>query len=81
MNFDLSNAADTLILYNAFEQLIDSLNYFDSWPWPDNADGEGYTLELVNYNKNNALSKNWAASALIGGTPGTQNSMTVGEIL
>ena len=50
------------------------LVYDDKAPWPEQADGEGATLELLNPFRDNRLAENWAASAGHG-TPGRQNSV------
>ncbi|MBN1479085.1 T9SS C-terminal target domain-containing protein [candidate division KSB1 bacterium] len=73
--FNLNNAGDSLYLYNATGQLVDSLVYNDELPWPVEADGTGYTLELRSPELDNAHPANWAASSAIGGTPGRRNSI------
>ncbi|MBN1971455.1 MAG: T9SS type A sorting domain-containing protein [Candidatus Delongbacteria bacterium] len=66
--FDLSGA------------LIDSVLYETSYPWPSEADGEGYTLELKNYDLDNSIVDSWYSSFIVGGTPGKKNSTEEMEI-
>ena len=73
--FNLSNGGDSLYLYDATDRLVDSLIYDDALPWPDGADGSGYTLELREDHLDNAVAENWGVSAVYGGTPGRSNSI------
>lgn len=73
--FNLSNAGDSLYLYDAAGRLVDSLIFDDEFPWPSDADGTGHTLELRDPNLDNAQPDSWAASRIIGGTPGRSNSV------
>jgi hypothetical protein len=47
--------------------------YDDSAPWPESADGDGFSLVLVNpaSNPDPNVATNWRASTTIGGNPGT----------
>ena len=74
MNFGLSGAGELVRLYNAQMEQIDSLVYDDKTPWPEDADGNGASLELINPFKENSLPGNWAASAGHG-SPGKRNSV------
>ena len=65
----LSNSGETLILINGFNQLIDSVTYSDSIPWPEITDGDGYSLELINSDLDNAFWSSWKASDEIYGSP------------
>jgi hypothetical protein len=51
------------------------VNYSDLPPWPPEADGQGPTLELIDYLSDNSLPESWAAS-MGHGTPGGINSAT-----
>ena len=55
--------------------LIDAVEYDDEYPWPVEADGEGYTLELIHPSLDNSLAGNWLASILHYGSPGEINSV------
>lgn len=74
MNFGLSGSGELVRLYNAQMEQMDSLVYDDKTPWPEEADGNGASLELINPFKDNGLPKNWAASAGHG-SPGKRNSV------
>jgi hypothetical protein len=39
------------------------VEYTDSAPWPESADGDGFYLELIAVNSDNALASNWKASS------------------
>lgn len=73
----LVNGGDNLGLRNAQATLIDSVSYELSWYRDGVKDDGGYSLELINPTQVDcAPAGNWIAStALIGGTPGTQNSV------
>lgn len=59
---NLSNNSEKLVLADAFGNIIDQVEYFDSTPWPIEADGLGSYLELVNLNFDNNLASSWTAS-------------------
>lgn len=75
LNF--SNNGDLVSVYNFKTQdygcLVDSVRYNDKAPWPPQADGGGYTLELLNPNSDNTDPLNWAASNYTLGSPGLAN--------
>ena len=60
---DLSNSSYNIILSDALGNTIDQVNYMDSDPWPEQADGEGPYLQLVDVNSDNSLASNWIASS------------------
>ncbi|MDX1700699.1 MAG: CotH kinase family protein, partial [Melioribacteraceae bacterium] len=70
--FGLSNSGDLIRIFNNNDELIDSVRYSDDDPWPQNSDGEGSTLELINPDLDNSFVGNWKASAEYG-TPGAIN--------
>jgi hypothetical protein len=57
----LSNSTESLILADAFGNIIDSVVYSDQSPWPD-ADGNGYYLSLIDGAPDNSLPERWIAS-------------------
>jgi len=71
--FGLKNGGEKLRLYDNVGNLIDSLTYDDSPPWPTEPDGIGYALGLIEPTSDNALAVNWNTTSLFG-TPGKQNS-------
>lgn len=75
-NFGLSGGGELLMLLDNNLNVIDSLTYDDTNPWPSEADGHGPTLSLLNPNLENHLPQSWAPS--IGyGTPGRVNDVFV----
>ena len=57
----LSNSTESLILADAFGNLIDSIVYADVSPWP-NADGNGLYLQLRDIALDNSLPESWEAA-------------------
>jgi hypothetical protein len=72
-DFSLSGGGDQVRIFDNAGVLIDSVQYDDIDPWPEEPDGNGPTLELINPTLDNLLSESWAAST-DNGTPGAQNS-------
>ncbi len=58
----LSNKSHNLVLSDAFGNIIDAVEYFDSAPWPEEADGDGAHLKLISPDLDNSLAENWVAS-------------------
>jgi hypothetical protein len=73
IGFGLSGGGELIRLFDSSGVLMDAVEYDDSDPWPEEPDGNGPTLELINPNVDNALAENWAASAGYG-SPGSLNS-------
>lgn len=69
LGFGLGNKTDMVRLFNAQNQLLVSVTYYDSIPWPQGADGEGRTLELLDPMGNMNDPANWF-DGCIGGSPG-----------
>ena len=61
----LSNAGQRIQLLNGYGNLIDEVTYSDLLPWPTEADGGGYFLELIDPKSNNNDPSNWQASQFI----------------
>jgi hypothetical protein len=72
--FGLSGSGESMKLVNDAGEVIDSLEYDDNLPWPEEADGLGATLELIDPSSDNSLAENWKASK-DHGTPGGPNSV------
>ncbi|YCM44659.1 lamin tail domain-containing protein [Verrucomicrobiaceae bacterium 227] len=72
----LSDKGEQLTLLDALGSLILDFSYRDDAPWPTSADGEGYSLELINATSGIDPSDpmNWRSSRQINGTPGTSDS-------
>lgn len=77
----LSNSGEVVYLKNGFNQLVDSVSYLDTIPWPVLADGEGYSLELIDPNMDNALWSSWKVSEKIHGSPFNPNVMKDFDVL
>jgi hypothetical protein len=60
---DLSNKSEKIVLADAFGNVIDSVKYLDSLPWPVEADSGGYFLQLTDLKSDNSLAKNWTISS------------------
>ena len=59
---NLSNSNQNLIISDAFGNTIDTVFYYDSSPWPTNADGGGSYLQLIDTALDNNLASSWIAS-------------------
>nr|MBP6556866.1 CotH kinase family protein [Flavobacterium sp.] len=59
---NLSNKSQKIVLADAFGNIIDSVEYFDSLPWPTAADGSGSYLQLTSTSLDNNLASSWVAS-------------------
>lgn len=75
--FGLSSDGDLLILYDNHNHLMDAVEYSVFNPWPENANGTGSSIELIDPSLDNTLGENWQAVG-IGGTPGKANFGLVG---
>jgi len=74
LNFGFSSDGEYIRLYNETGLMIDSVCYMNSFPWPEQPDGGGATLELLDHNPDNDVPENWQSSYITGGTPGLPNS-------
>jgi hypothetical protein len=74
--FGLAGGGELLRLYNETGDLIDNVDYNDNDPWPEAADGDGPTLELIDAMSDNSFAENWAPSNGFG-TPGSINSVSL----
>ncbi|NLO19072.1 MAG: hypothetical protein GX121_04230, partial [Ignavibacteria bacterium] len=68
---------DIVRLFDASNNLIDSVAYSHLSPWDENADGTGFSLELDKFISDNNNPANWYAAHIYGGTPGELNSEQV----
>lgn len=55
----LSNKSENLVLADTWGNIIDEVHYYDSEPWPTEADGNGPYLELKDLNFDNGLAESW----------------------
>jgi hypothetical protein len=74
----LANGGDRIELWDAQGQDIRDFSYDDSAPWPEPADGSGFSLVLINPTANPDHSKpeNWRLSAAVNGNPGGSDATT-----
>jgi len=73
IDFGFSGGGEMLRLFDEAGTLVDTVLYDDFDPWPEDPDGNGPTLELINPGMDNALAENWAASEEHG-SPGSINT-------
>ena len=68
---NLSNDGERIEILAADDSVIHAFTYNDQLPWPTAADGDGFSLELIepDLNPNHDLGGNWRASRGIHGTP------------
>jgi hypothetical protein len=76
----LGNDSEIVSLQTSTGQLIQRLAYSDATPWPDRADGQGSSLELVDPQGNPASPANYRASVDFGGSPGRAGSPLVATV-
>jgi len=75
----LSNGGDRLELWTQDGYLASYVSYLDSEPWPETPDGLGPSLERVSALREEDDAEAWAASIVVGGTPGEVNSVRIEE--
>ncbi|MCB0481162.1 MAG: lamin tail domain-containing protein [Flavobacteriales bacterium] len=78
------NSGSVIRIWDNVNQIVDSVEYENSAPWPTIANGKGPSLQLCDYNGNNNDPASWARSTndlsiVLGnrrvyGTPGAANS-------
>jgi hypothetical protein len=71
---NLANGGERLALIDARGRVIQSVNYQDKNGWPTAADGDGYSLEILDPNGDPSDPANWRASIQPGGSPGLPNA-------
>lgn len=82
----LDNTGERLSLRNARGRMMTSVNYTDLAPWPVQADGKGFSLELISALADPDSPWSWRA-VTSGGTPGLGNtapavpSVVINEVL
>ncbi len=80
----LNNVGELISLADAQGNVVDSVHFEDSDPWPSEADGNGPSLELIDSALDNNDGTNWQFSGSgtgviindfeVSGTPGAENS-------
>jgi hypothetical protein len=71
----LDNGGEQIVLLDAASDTLISFRYNDKKPWPESADGGGYSLVLEDTGPNPVYDNpaSWRASRRINGEPGTAN--------
>jgi len=69
----LSNGGEELHLVDPNDATIRRFTYGDTEPWPERADGNGSSLELLDPTGDYDDPANWRASINYGGSPGTSS--------
>ena len=69
----LGGGGELIELLDADTNIIDTVEYDDSDPWPDSPDGNGPSLELLAPALDNSLPSSWFPSTAVGGSPGEVN--------
>ena len=73
---NLTNAGENILVLGPSFNLIHSVSYRSFWYRDEIKQEGGWTLELIDPNNPCEGANNWRAStAMIGGTPGLQNSI------
>ncbi len=67
----LSNSGERIALLDAAGNVVTSVTYSDGGTWPVAADGDGFSLVLVNPLADPNQSSAWRTSATLGGNPGS----------
>ncbi len=70
----LSNSGERLALVDREGRTLQSVDYRDNGGWPEEADGGGASLEIVDPLGDPDDPANWRASATAGGSPGAPNA-------
>lgn len=71
---ELVNRGERVALVTPSGQTAQSVDYDDEGGWPEDADGGGFSLEVIDAFGDPDDPGNWQASAAVNGTPGTANS-------
>ena len=74
LGFGLSGGGELTRLFDSNNSLRDFVEYNDTSPWPELADGNGPTLELISPLYDNSLAESWSASEDYG-SPGRKNTV------
>ncbi len=74
----LANEGDRLVLRDRAKAVIAAFSFGDQLPWPPEADGDGRTLTLIRpeSHPDPSLSGHWRPSRQVGGSPGTDDTLS-----
>ena len=76
LGFNLSNSGEMIRILDYKDSLFLFINYTDEAPWPIEADGSGYTCELLDPSGDINNGNNWYKGCF-GGSPGSAYSTTL----
>jgi|GEM_PF-1920620 len=76
---NLSNDGETLAISDPAGTLIESVTYNDVSPWPQAADGLGYSLVRINPadTAGASIATSWRLSSQLGGNPATSDALPI----
>ena len=83
----LSNAGESLVLEDPLGRYVTGVFYGDQGVWPEEADGGGYSLELIQPDGDASVPSRWWRSEHLGGSPGwvtslsTNPSVVISEVM
>jgi hypothetical protein len=78
---NLSDGGEAITVVDPNGSAIQQFEYRDSRAWPDEADGAGGTMEVLDINGDYSQGMNWIGSQAIHGTPGRQSSPAIRDIV
>jgi len=75
---NLDNSGETITLNDASGSIIESFTYNDKFPWPESADGDGFSLVRISppSKLDPDLPTSWRPSTTLGGNPGASDTST-----
>jgi len=74
LQFGLSSDGEAIFLIDPAGSILDSVTYGISLPWDPKANGNGYTLALINPELDNAMPTSWVSGKRLG-TPSARNDV------
>ena len=77
---NLDNAGELLQLWTPSGYMVSFADYGESDSWPETPDGLGPSLERLSPDREETDPRAWAASNVIGGTPGEPNSVKITSV-
>jgi hypothetical protein len=77
----LSNNSERVTFLDSVGTVIHSFEYDDNNGWPERADGNGSTLEVIDTENSYNEYQNWRASANVDGSPGVVSPGYAGDIV
>ena len=79
LGFGLGSSGDSVRLFDSENILQDQVIYTSESPWPNCADGTGYSLELNNPELDNSHAENWSCINL-GGSSNAPNEESLSDL-